>query len=80
MSVKYRLLFAAAACCLLSSCGLIGTALRLAPYYLLFADENGQQKATGKTMEMRAREVQQKGLHGMPLSTGGAGSQVAFQR
>lgn len=79
MSVKYRLIFAAAACCFLSSCGLIGTALRLAPYYLLFVDENGQSKATDKTMEMRAREIQGKGRHGVPQFGSSAGSQVALK-
>lgn len=79
MSVKYRLIFAAAACCFLSSCGLIGTALRLAPYYFLLADENGQHKAAGKTIEMRAREVQDKGLHGIPHFSSSAGSQVALR-
>ncbi|MBB5031781.1 hypothetical protein [Prosthecobacter vanneervenii] len=75
MSVKSRLLLAATACCLLSSCGLIGTALRLAPYYFLLADENGQPKS----MEMRAREVQGKGSHGIPRSFGSPGAQVAFR-
>lgn len=80
MPVKSRLIFALAACLLLSNCGLIGTALRLAPYYLLFADENGKGTAAGKTLEMRGREVQEKKGRGLLPVDGSAGSQVAFKR
>lgn len=82
MSVKFRLIFAAAACCFLSSCGLIGTALRLAPYALLFADEEGRAPAAGKTLEMRGKEVQGRGNHGAPRFFGSdaAGSRVALSR
>ncbi len=75
MPVKSRLIFAISACLLLSNCGLIGTALRLAPYYLMFADENGQ----GKAVEMRGREVQDKKLRGIQPAAGSIGSQVAFK-
>jgi len=75
MPVKSRLIFAIAACLLLSNCGLIGTALRLAPYYLLFADENGKDKA----VEMRGRKVQDKKLRGIQPATGSIGSQLAFK-
>ena len=79
MPVKSRLIFAISACLLLSNCGLIGTALRLAPYYLMFADENGRGTATGKSLEMRGREVQDKKLRGIQPATGSIGSQVAFK-
>ncbi len=78
MPVNSRLIFALAACLLLSNCGLIGTALRLAPYYLMFADENGKGAANGKAMEMRGREIQAKNGRGL-LAADGTGSQVAFK-
>jgi len=80
MLLNSRLIFAVAACLVLSSCGLIGTALRLAPYYFLFADENGPGDDSGKTLKMRGREVQEKGRHGIPQSpaVSSNGSQVAF--
>lgn len=72
-------MFAVAACLFLSNCGLIGTALRLAPYFLMFADEKG--KAGGdKTLEMRGHEVQDKGRRGIPHAVGSVGSQMAFTR
>jgi hypothetical protein len=79
MSVKSRLMFAATACLLLSNCGLIGTALRLAPYALMFAD--GKSKTGGdKTLEMRGREVQDKDGRGILPAASSMGSQVAFNR
>lgn len=80
MPVKSRLIFAIAACLLLSNCGLIGTAIRLAPYYLLFADEHGKEATSGKTLEMRGREVQDKQERGILPAEGGAGPRVAFRR
>ena len=79
MPVKSRLLFAIAACLLLSNCGLIGTALRLAPYYLMFADEDGKGATAGKSLEMRAREVQDRRARGLLPVDGQAGSQVAYK-
>jgi len=80
MLLNSRLILAGAACLLLSSCGLIGTALRLAPYYLLLADESSPGGASGKTLDMRGHEVQEKGSHGVPHSPAASiGSQVAFQ-
>jgi hypothetical protein len=79
MPSKSRLVYAAAACLLLSNCGLIGTALRLAPYALLFADESGKGTANGKTLAMRGREVQNKGDRGILPMNGSTGSQVAFK-
>jgi hypothetical protein len=79
MSVYSRLIFAFAATLLLSNCGLIGTALRLAPYALLLADENGQPTAAVKTSEMRGREVQNKKARGIPPLDGRTSSQVAFK-
>jgi hypothetical protein len=81
MRLTSRLIFAGAACLLLSSCGLIATALRLAPYYLLFADERSPGGAPGKTVKMRGQEVQGKGIHGIPHSPSAShGSQVAVER
>ena len=81
MLMKFRLIFAIAACLLLSNCGLIDMALRLAPYYLLFADENGQGASSSKALKMRGREVQEKGSRGLPHSPAASsfGSQVAFK-
>lgn len=78
MPVYSRLIFALAACLLLSNCGLIGTAIRLAPYYLLFVDENG--KGSDKTLEMRGREVQDKGRRGILPAADSTGSALAFRR
>ncbi len=80
MPVISRLIFAITACLLLSNCGLIGTALRLAPYYLLFADDNGKGAAADKSVEMRGREVHDKKVRGILPANGGAGSQLAFNR
>lgn len=80
MPVKSRLILATTACLLLSNCGLIGTALRLAPYYLMFADGKGEGAAEDKTLEMRGREVQQKKRPGALPAAGGLGAQVAFKR
>ncbi|WP_395733967.1 hypothetical protein [Prosthecobacter sp.] len=80
MPVKSRLIFACAAALLLSNCGLIGTALRLAPYAMFFADENGTTATAGKSLEMRAREVQEKRVHDLQPLDGKTGSQVAFKR
>ena len=80
MPVKSRLIFSIAACLLLSNCGLIGTAIRLAPYYLMFAEGKGQGAAEGKTLEMRGREVQEKKERGILPADGGMGTQVAFKR
>ena len=81
MILNSRLVFAGAACLLLSSCGLIGTALRLAPYYLMFADERSPGGASGRALKMRGKEVQEKGSHGIPHSpTASFGSQIALQR
>lgn len=79
MPVNSRLILAAAACLLLSSCGLIGTALRLAPYYLMFADENGSKEGS-QTLEMRGREVQGKGGRGILPAAGSTGSALACKR
>ncbi len=80
MPVKSRLIFACAAALLLSNCGLIGTALRLAPYALMLADENGKGTTASKTLEMRGREVQARKGRGILPADGGTGSQVAFRR
>lgn len=79
MPVKSRLILAVTSCLLLSNCGLIGTALRLAPYALFFVDEEGNGKANGKTLEMRGREVQDKEGRGILPAGGGIGPQVAFR-
>lgn len=77
MSVKSRLIFALAACLLLSNCGLIGTAIRLAPYALLFAEEDAREK----TLERRGQEVQEKGGRKIfPATAENAGSRIAFHR
>ncbi len=55
-----RLLLLLAACLSLSSCQLIGTALRLAPYLLMFAEEEQGQGKSGQ-MQHRAQEIERKG-------------------
>lgn len=79
MPVNSRLIFAFAATLLLSNCGLIGTALRLAPYALMFADQNGKEPVAAKALEMRGREVQARKGRGIQPVDGGATSQVAFR-
>lgn len=79
MPVKSRLIFAFAATLLLSNCGLIGTALRLAPYALMFADENSNGTTASKTLEMRGREVQAKGDREIRPSAASSSSQMAFK-
>ncbi|WP_395742436.1 hypothetical protein [Prosthecobacter sp.] len=82
--MKSRLIFALATCLLLSNCGLIGTAIRLAPYALLFADENDKGATSGsrsgKSVEMRGREVQDKKGRNILPQAAGTGSQVAWRR
>jgi hypothetical protein len=80
MPVNSRLIFAAFACLLLSNCGLIGTALRLVPYALMVAEEDGKGAVATKTSEMRGREVQNKKARGIPPLDGRTSSQVAFKR
>ncbi|HRH96076.1 MAG TPA: hypothetical protein PLB55_09095 [Prosthecobacter sp.] len=75
MSLKSRLILSAAACLLLSNCGLINSALRLAPYALMFADETGGNEAT----ELRGRQVEGRRVHGILPMNGNAGSEVAFK-
>lgn len=65
MSLKMRLCFAAACCLLLSNCGLIGTALRLAPLALLFVDDSGKAGA----QQARGKEVQARGVHAPRLES-----------
>lgn len=79
MSLNNRLFLAAASCLLLSNCGLINTALRLAP--LLMLVEDGKAGAgTGKTLEMRARQVDDKGVHGLQPQVGSPSSGLALSR
>ncbi|WP_395739224.1 hypothetical protein [Prosthecobacter sp.] len=80
MPSKSRLVYAVTACLLLSNCGLIGTAIRLAPYALLFADENGKASVNGKTQEMRGQEIQNRGSRGMLPAQRSTAPQVAFRR
>ncbi|WP_395748617.1 hypothetical protein [Prosthecobacter sp.] len=79
MPSKSRLFCAVAACLLLSNCGLIGTALRLAPYALLFADGNAKGTTQGKALEMRGNEVQARGARRFLPASGGSAPQVAFK-
>lgn len=79
MPVKSRLIFACAAALLLSNCGLIGTALRLAPYALMLADENGTGTTASKTLEMRGREVQARGEREIRPTAGSSSSHMAFK-
>ncbi len=80
MNLNNRLLLAATSCLLLSNCGLIGTALRLAPYALMLADEDGQKKAAGTTLEMRAKQVEDRGMHGLQPPAGRPDTGLAFRR
>ncbi len=50
-----RLVFALTACLLLNSCGLISTALRLAPY-LLMVEEDGQS-----SLQQRGHLIENRG-------------------
>ena len=65
MSLISRLLLALMTCLLLSNCGLIGTALRLAPYYLLLADnsKDATVRQASSTLEERGRQVAGSGRH-----------------
>lgn len=54
-----RLSLALAACFSLTSCGLINTALRMAPYLLMFADENPDGSKTGA--QQRGQQIQERG-------------------
>lgn len=75
-----RLTFALIACLLLSGCGLINTALRLAPYLMLV--EGGQKMDGNKSMELRGRQVQDREVHGIQptVSDGSTHSGLAFKR
>lgn len=55
-----RLLFALTASLLLNSCGLIGTALRLAPY-LLMVDEGGKSGPAQNGTQQRGRLIEDRG-------------------
>lgn len=56
-----RITLALVACFSLTSCGLINTALRMAPYLLMFADED---PAKAGKVEERARQIEDKGHFG----------------
>ncbi|MDZ4406306.1 hypothetical protein [Prosthecobacter sp.] len=73
-----RLIFAIAACLLLSSCSLINTALRLAP--LLMLVEESKEAGGGKSMEMRGRQVEDRGMHGILPADRSTNSGLAFKR
>ncbi|MCB1276419.1 hypothetical protein [Prosthecobacter sp.] len=80
MLSKSRLFLAVAACVLLSNCGLINTALRLAPYALFFADEQGAGSDRDKPLELRGQQVNDKGVHGtQPMETA-SGAKLALKR
>lgn len=55
-----RLVFALTACLLLNSCGLINTALRLAPY-LLMVDEGGKGGPVLNDPQQRGRLIEDRG-------------------
>lgn len=55
-----RLILAFASCLLLTQCGLINTALRLAPYLMMLAEDDQGQGKSGK-LEQRAQQVVRKG-------------------
>ncbi|MDP1588099.1 MAG: hypothetical protein Q8M07_10165 [Prosthecobacter sp.] len=55
-----RLVFALTACLLLNSCGLIGTALRLAPY-LLMVEEDGKGGPAQNGPQQRGRLIEDRG-------------------
>lgn len=55
-----RLILLSAACLSLSSCQLINTALRMAPYLLMFAEEEQGQGKSGQ-LQHRAQEIERKG-------------------
>ena len=55
-----RLVFALTACLLLNSCGLISTALRLAPY-LLMVDEGGKGGPAQNGPQQRGRLIEDRG-------------------
>ncbi len=55
-----RLILAVASCLLLTQCGLINQALRLAPYLLMFAEEEQGQGKSGK-IQQRGQQIERKG-------------------
>lgn len=76
MFLKIRITLAVTACLLLSSCQLINTALRLAPLLMMVEKTDSQG---GKTMELRGREIEEKGPRGMIPHGREAGSGLAFK-
>ena len=60
-----RLLLCLAAPLLLSNCQLINTALRLAPLAMFFVDDGGKGAEAVHGAEMRGREVEGRGVHGL---------------
>ena len=77
-----RLFLALSTCLFLTNCSLINTALRLAPYLLMMADENGQPRSQNgqlPAVEQRALEVEQRGhfAPGQQRKWATAGSQMA---
>ncbi|MBE2286830.1 MAG: hypothetical protein IAE77_25460 [Prosthecobacter sp.] len=73
---KIRIALAVTACLLLSSCQLINTALRLAPL-LMLVDKQEQQG--DRTVEMRGREIEEKGPRGMMPPGRQVSSGLAFK-
>lgn len=62
-----RFSLALLACVSLTNCQLINTAIRLAPYLLLLAEDEkkGPSADPARDIEMRGRAVQQRGEHGL---------------
>lgn len=80
MSPKIRLVFAAAACLLLSNCQLINTALRLAPLALLFVEADAKHPGAVKTPETRGKEIEQKGPRALMPAQQDIDTGLAFKR
>lgn len=67
MSYFPRLLLAVAAPVLLTNCGLINAALRLAPMAMMLVEEDGGSRAP-QTCINRGKLVEERGIFGSPAS------------
>ncbi len=65
MMLFSRLFLGIAASVLLTNCGLINSALRLAPMALMFVEEDGANRAPGSLME-RGAQIEDRGNFAPP--------------
>lgn len=71
MTLFPRLLLGVTASVLLTNCGLINSALRLAPMALMFVEEDGATRTSGSYLE-RGMQIEDRGVFAPPAVSRGS--------